>query len=90
MEEEKYKYEIDKRYAREQAAKRRQYKDIIGRVETLIYAAIGAVIFSTVFAISFFPQDIPVIVLITIIYSGAIFIVITLYYNKKVRELSKD
>ena len=87
--EKEYEYEIDKRYAGEQASKRRQYRNIIYKVEILIYATLGAVIFVTIFAIGFFPQDISAIGLITIIYSGVIFVGISLYRNKKVKELLK-
>jgi hypothetical protein len=89
MVEEKYKSKIHERYAKEQAAKRAQYKDIIGKVADLSLVTIAAVISVTVFAIASFPQDIPVIGLITIIYSGVIFIGISLYHNKKKRELAK-
>ena len=82
-------YEINKRYAREQAATRAQHKDIIDKVADLSLVTIAAVISVTVFAIASFPQDIQVIGLITVIYSGAIFVAISLYYNKKVKELVK-
>ena len=86
-----YEYEIDKRYARERKATYAQYKKITDTTANLGNATIFSAIFVAVFAIMFFPQvGIPIIATIMIIYSGASYIAIALYHNKKVRELLKQ